>query len=46
MPMPDSILVQSFPPIRMDEEETISESDWDSDMSGENDDEDPDFLIV
>ena len=44
--MPDSILVQSFPPIRMDEEETISESDWDSDASGEDDSKDPDFLMA
>lgn len=46
MSMLDSIVVQSLPPIRADEEEMISESDWDSDISGENDGEDPDFLTA
>lgn len=46
MSMPDSIVVQSLPPIRMDDEEMISESDWDSDVSGENDGQDPDFLTA
>ena len=41
-------MVQLAAPIEMDKEEVepiISDLDWDSDVSGEDDGDDPDFLI-